>query len=143
LQVSIINKSRHILPQYKTLEAAGMDLCALLEKPISLVSLERVLIPTGLFLALPKGTEAQIRPRSGLALKQGLTVLNTPGTIDSDYRGELKILLINLSTETQTILDGDRIAQIIFAKHETVEWQVVSELPTTQRGDGGYGSTDV
>jgi dUTP pyrophosphatase len=105
--------------------------------------LERVLVPTGLFFALPPGSEAQVRPRSGLALKQGITVLNSPGTIDSDYRGEIKILLVNLSNQTQQINDGDRIAQLIFAKHQTVEWQLVQHLPQTVRGDGGYGSTGV
>jgi dUTP pyrophosphatase len=143
VQVAIINKSRHPLPSYKTLESAGMDLYALLNEPITISSLERTLIPTGIFIAMPIGAEAQIRPRSGIALHQGITVLNSPGTIDSDYRGEIKILVINLSTELQTIQDGDRIAQMIFAKHEKTEWNLVDTLPISIRGEGGYGSTGV
>jgi dUTP pyrophosphatase len=141
MQVAIINKSRHPLPQYKTDQAAGMDVCAMLDADLVLAPMQRHLVPTGLFIALPIGTEAQIRPRSGLAVQKGLTCLNSPGTIDSDYRGELKVLLINLSTEHQTIADGDRIAQIVFAKHETINWHVTDTLPETNRGQGGFGST--
>ena len=141
MQVSIINTSRHPLPQYKTDQAAGMDVCALLDANVVLQPMQRLLIPTGLFIALPVGTEVQMRPRSGLAVQKGLTCLNSPGTIDSDYRGELKVLLINLSTEPQTITDGDRIAQLVFAKHETIHWDVTTSLPETNRGQGGFGST--
>jgi dUTP pyrophosphatase len=141
MQIAIINTSRHPLPQYKTDQAAGMDVCALLDADLVLAPMQRFLVPTGLFIALPIGTEAQMRPRSGLAVQKGLTCLNSPGTIDSDYRGELKVLLINLSTEPQTITDGDRIAQLVFAKHETVHWQVTETLPETNRGQGGFGST--
>ena len=141
MQVAIVNNSRHALPQYKTPEAAGMDVCALLDAPMPIAPIQRVLVPTGLYIAMPKGMESQVRPRSGLAIQQGITVLNSPGTIDSDYRGEIKIILINLSSEVQTINDGDRIAQIVFAKHEQINWELVESLPTSVRGEGGFGST--
>ena len=141
MQVKIINESRHALPAYQTSLSAGLDLRANLEAPISLKPLQRALIPTGLFLELPAGFEAQIRPRSGLAYKHGITVLNSPGTIDADYRGELKVLLVNLSEEEFLIEDGERIAQMIIAKHETVSWLETAELSVTERGAGGYGST--
>lgn len=141
IQVNIINKSKHPLPRYQTDLSAGMDLIANLDQPITLKPLERSLIPTGLFIALPAGYEAQIRPRSGLAFKHGITVLNSPGTIDADYRGEIKVLLINLSNTDFTINDGDRIAQMIITSHATVQWQLVEELENTSRGEGGFGST--
>ena len=141
--VSIVNKSRHPLPAYETTGSAGMDLRALLDEPVMLEPLERSLIPTGLYIALPLGHEAQIRPRSGIAYKQGLTVLNSPGTIDADYRGEIKVLLVNLSNKTTTIQDGDRIAQMVIARHETIQWQITEELEETSRGAGGFGSTGV
>ncbi len=141
MKVEIINKSRHPLPAYETELSAGLDLRANIEEPIMMEPLERALISTGLFLALPLGTEAQIRPRSGLAFKQGVTVLNSPGTIDADYRGEIKVLLVNLSNKTMSVNDGDRIAQMVIAKHETVAWQEVEDLQGTKRGAGGFGST--
>jgi dUTP pyrophosphatase len=141
VKVKIINKSKHALPEYATDAAAGMDLRANLDSPVVLKSLERTLVPTGLFMELPVGTEAQIRPRSGLAFKNGLTVLNSPGTIDADYRGEVKVILVNLSKEDFTINDGERIAQMVIAKHEQAEWVEVQELLDTQRGAGGFGST--
>lgn len=141
MQIKIINESRHELPAYQTALSAGLDLRANLEMPVSLKPLQRALISTGLFLELPAGFEAQIRPRSGLAYKHGITVLNSPGTIDADYRGELKVLLVNLSEETFVIEDGERIAQMVIAKHETVRWQETAELSVTERGAGGYGST--
>jgi len=141
IQVKIINKSKHPLPTYQTDLSAGMDLIANLTQPITLKPLERSLIPTGLFIALPAGYEAQIRPRSGLAFKHGITVLNSPGTIDADYRGEIKVLLINLSNTDFTINDGERIAQMVITSYATVQWQLVEELDTTSRGDGGFGST--
>ena len=141
IQVKIINKSKHSLPKYQTDLSAGMDLIANLNQPITLKPLERALIPTGLFIALPAGYEAQIRPRSGLAFKHGITVLNSPGTIDADYRGEIKVLLINLSNTDFTINDGERIAQMVITSYATVQWQLVEELDTTSRGDGGFGST--
>ena len=141
LQVRIINKSAHQLPAYETSFSAGMDLRANLETAISLKSMERLLIPTGLFIELPEGYEAQIRPRSGLALKHGISILNSPGTIDADYRGEIRILLINFSNEDFTINNGDRIAQMIVASHEKVEWNEVELLTDTIRGSGGYGHT--
>lgn len=141
IQVKIINKSKHPLPKYQTDLSAGMDLIANLDQPITLNPLERSLIPTGLFIALPAGYEAQIRPRSGLAFKHGITVLNSPGTIDADYRGEIKVLLINLSNTDFTINDGERIAQMIITSYATVQWQLVEELDNTYRGDGGFGST--
>jgi dUTP pyrophosphatase len=141
IQVKIINKSKHPLPKYQTDLSAGMDLIANLNQPITLKPLERSLIPTGLFIALPAGYEAQIRPRSGLAFKHGITVLNSPGTIDADYRGEIKVLLINLSNTDFTINDGERIAQMVITSYATVQWQLVEELDNTSRGDGGFGST--
>lgn len=141
MNVKIINKSKHPLPNYATELSAGVDLRANLEQPVELKPLERILIPTGLFIELPKGTEAQIRPRSGLAFKNGITVLNSPGTIDADYRGELKVLLVNLSSEKFTINDGERIAQMVIAKHEQAEWLEVKELLETERGAGGFGHT--
>ncbi len=141
MQVKIINRSSHPLPQYETEGSAGMDLRANLETPLTLKSLERKLVPTGLFIELPVGFEAQVRPRSGLSIKKGLTLANTPGTIDSDYRGEIKIILVNLSNETQTIEPGERIAQMVVAKYERVEWQHVEVLSETERGTGGFGST--
>lgn len=141
MEIKVINKSKHALPAYETIHSAGMDLRANIEEPIILASLQRVLIPTGLFIELPQGYEAQIRPRSGLAFKHGLTVLNSPGTIDADYRGEIKILLVNLSNEAFEIKDGERIAQMIVSKHEVVEWTPVEELSNTDRGAGGYGHT--
>ena len=139
--IPIVNHSHHPLPSYATEGASGLDLRAFIEAPIQLAPLERVLIPTGLHIALPNDWEAQIRPRSDMAIKQGLTCLNTPGTIDSDYRGEIKVILINLSNELQTIQDGDRIAQIVFQKVEKMEWQLVESLDSTQRGAGGFGHT--
>jgi dUTP pyrophosphatase len=139
--VQIVNKSHHPLPEYATTGSSGMDIRAFLTSPISMVPMERILIPTGLFLALPENWEAQIRPRSGLAIKQGLTCLNTPGTIDADYRGELKVILINLSNEVQIISDGDRIAQMVFQKVEKVILQKVEILEATERGAGGFGHT--
>lgn len=141
MKIKIINKSRHGLPEYKTALSAGMDLCASLDAPIVLKSLERKLIPTGLFLEIPAGYEAQVRPRSGMALKHGLTCLNSPGTIDADYRGEIGVILANLSTEEFTINDGERIAQLVIAKHESAEWVETEELVETERGAGGFGST--
>lgn len=141
VNVKIVNKSEHPLPDYKTAEAAGMDLQANISTAIALPSLERTLIPTGLFMELPRGFEAQIRPRSGLAVKQGLTLLNTPGTIDADYRGEIKVIVVNLSKETQEIKPGQRIAQMVVAKHETVQWEKVDALVESERGEGGFGHT--
>lgn len=141
MKVKIINKSKHHLPQYETIASAGMDLRANLEVPIILKPLQRVLVATGLFIELPVGTEAQIRPRSGLAFKHGLTVLNSPGTIDADYRGEIKVILVNLSNDDFEIKDGERIAQMIIAKHERVEWSEAETLEETQRGAGGFGHT--
>ena len=141
MKVNIINKSKHSLPAYETNLSAGMDLRANLSEPIILQPMQRALIPTGLYIELPSGTEAQIRPRSGLAFKNGITVLNSPGTIDADYRGEIKVLLINLSQEAFEIKDSERIAQMIVSKHETVEWQLVETLNQTQRGEGGFGHT--
>ena len=139
--IPIVNHSHHPLPAYATQGSSGLDLRAFIAEPVSLAPLERALIPTGLHIALPDNWEAQVRPRSGLAIKQGLTCLNTPGTIDADYRGELKVILINLSNEIQVIQDGDRIAQIVFQKVEKMEWQLVENLETTQRGEGGFGHT--
>lgn len=141
LKVKIINTSPYPLPQYQTLLSAGMDLQANLQEPVMLEPLERKVIPTGLFIELPVGYEAQIRPRSGMAIKHGITCLNTPGTIDADYRGEIGVILINLSSEAYTINPGERIAQMVVAKHERVEWEVVDELSSTERGSGGMGST--
>lgn len=141
--VKIINQSHHPLPSYATAASAGMDLRANLSESIVLKSLERALVPTGLFIELPVGAEAQIRPRSGLAFKNGITVLNSPGTIDADYRGEVKVLLVNLSAEAFTIQDGERIAQMVIAKHEQAEWMAVESLEASDRGAGGFGSTGV
>jgi dUTP pyrophosphatase len=139
--IPIVNHSHHPLPAYATQGSSGLDLRAFVTAPVQLAPLERALIPTGLHIALPYNWEAQVRPRSGLAIKQGLTCLNTPGTIDADYRGEIKVILINLSNENQVIQDGDRIAQIVFQQVEKMEWQLVENLETTQRGDGGFGHT--
>ncbi|MFH0761465.1 MAG: dUTP diphosphatase [Bacteroidota bacterium] len=141
MKVKIVNHSRHDLPSYSTEFSAGMDIRANLDAPVTLKPLERKLIPTGLFIELPKGFEAQIRPRSGMALKRGVSVLNTPGTIDADYRGEVGIILINLSGEDAVIEDGERICQMIIARHETVQWDVVESLKESERGAGGFGHT--
>lgn len=143
MQVSIVNKSKHPLPEYATILSAGMDIRANLELPIKLSPGDHCLVPTGLYISLPEGFEAQIRPRSGLALKKGITVLNSPGTIDADYRGEIGVILINLSSKDFVIEDGERIAQMVIAKHETIEWETVKELPSTERGEGGFGHTGV
>ncbi len=143
LKIKVINKGHQPLPAYATTQSAGMDLRANIQEPITLRPMERKLIPTGLHIALPEGYEAQVRPRSGLALKHGLTVLNSPGTIDSDYRGEVMVLLINLSDADFIVNDGERIAQMIIAKHEQGEWIKVEELDETERGKGGYGHTGV
>lgn len=143
MKVALINKSKYPSPAYATAHAAGLDLRANIEESIELKSLERVLVPTGLLMELPIGTEAQIRPRSGLAFKNGITVLNTPGTIDADYRGEIKVLLVNLSNEPFTIEPGERIAQMVVAKHEQVQWEEQNELSESERGVGGFGSTGV
>lgn len=141
MQVKIINKSTNPLPEYQTAGAAGMDLAAHLEQPVTLQPMERQLIPTGLYMELPLGLEAQVRPRSGMAIKKGLTVINSPGTIDSDYRGEIKVALINLSGEVQTIEHGERIAQMVIAKHETISWKLTEALEESERGAGGFGHT--
>jgi dUTP pyrophosphatase len=141
LPVKIVNHSRHALPEYATSHAAGMDLRANLDSEIVLRPLQRELIPTGLYIELPPGHEAQVRPRSGLAAKHGITVLNSPGTIDADYRGEIKVILVNLSNDEFAIRDGERIAQLVIARHEQVSWQPVSELGQSSRGAGGFGST--
>lgn len=141
MEVKIINKSAWPTPAYATAQSAGMDLKANIDEPIVLGSLERAMVPTGLYIALPAGFEAQIRPRSGLAAKHGLTVLNTPGTIDADYRGEIRVILVNLSNEAFTVNPGERIAQMVVARHETVEWVPVEVLDETDRGEGGFGST--
>lgn len=139
MKIRIVNKSKHELPQYATPLSAGLDLRANIDSPIILGPMERCLVPTGLFMALPTGYEAQVRPRSGLALKKGITVLNSPGTIDADYRGEVCIILVNLSTEPFTIEDGERVAQMVIARHEQVEWEVTDVLDETERGEGGFG----
>lgn len=141
MKINVINKSKHPLPEYATQYSAGLDLRANIDSPIELKPLERLLIPTGLFIELHKGYEAQIRPRSGLAFKNGITVLNSPGTIDADYRGELKVLLINLSNTSFIINDGERIAQMVIAKHEQIIWEPVIQLEKSDRGAGGFGST--
>ncbi|MBD8490009.1 dUTP diphosphatase [Echinicola sp. CAU 1574] len=141
MKVKVINQSKHPLPEYQTILSAGLDLRANLDQTVTLGPLERVLIGTGLYMELPAGFEAQIRPRSGLAFKHGLTVLNSPGTIDADYRGEIKVLLVNLSKEAFEIKDGERIAQMVVAKHEQIQWENSSDLTETERGAGGYGST--
>lgn len=141
MKVQIINRSHHALPAYATPLSAGMDLRANLNEPIVLQPLQRCLVPTGLYIALPPGHEAQVRPRSGLAIKRGITVLNAPGTIDADYRGEVCVVLVNLSTEDFVIEDGERIAQMVVARHEQVEWETTDTLNDTQRGTGGFGHT--
>mgnify|MGYP003115300355 CR=1 FL=1 len=141
MTIKIINKSSHALPSYETLASAGMDLRANLTQPVILRPMERTIIKTGLFMELPIGFEAQVRPRSGLAAKKGITVLNAPGTIDADYRGEVGVILINLSNEAFAIENGERIAQMVIAKHERAEWLAVEELSETSRGEGGFGST--
>ena len=141
VQLQVINRSKHALPAYETEQSAGMDVRANIDDTISLSSLERVLVPTGLFIALPPGFEAQVRPRSGLAAKQGITVLNSPGTVDADYRGEIKVILVNLSNEIVHIQDGDRVAQLVIARHEQAVWQATEVLDETARGSGGFGST--
>jgi len=143
MRIKIINKSNHELPNYETIASAGMDLRANLDEPIVLKPLDRAIIKTGLFMALPVGYEAQIRPRSGLAAKKGISVLNAPGTVDADYRGEIGVILVNLSNEVFTVNDGERIAQMIISKHERGEWNEVNELDSTDRGAGGFGSTGV
>jgi len=141
MNIRIVNQSKHQLPAYETIASAGMDLRAHLNEKISIQALERVLIPTGLFMELPVGYEAQVRPRSGLAYKKGVGVVNSPGTIDADYRGEIKVIIINLSNEELVIEDGERIAQMVIAKHERAEWKQVDSLSETDRGAGGFGST--
>lgn len=141
MKVKIINKSAFPTPAYATEQSAGMDLKANITESVTLGPLERAMVPTGLYIALPKGYEAQVRPRSGLAAKRGITVLNTPGTIDADYRGEIKVILVNLSNEAFEIVSGERIAQMVVARHETVEWEEVEVLDETERGEGGFGST--
>ncbi len=143
MEVKVINRSHHPLPQYETTQSAGMDLRANLDAPVTLLPLERRLVPTGLFIALPQGYEAQVRPRSGLALKRGITVLNTPGTIDADYRGEVGVILVNLSHEPFVVNDGERIAQMVVARHEQAQWLPVEVLDETERGAGGFGHTGV
>lgn len=143
MKIKIVNRSSHKLPHYETNASAGMDLRANLTKPITLKPLERAIVQTGLFIELPVGYEAQVRPRSGLAAKKGITVLNTPGTIDADYRGEIGVILVNLSNENFTIESGERVAQLVIAKHEHAQWVDVKELTQTSRGEGGFGSTGV
>ena len=141
LKVRVINQSKHSLPEYATVQSAGLDLKANISESIVLKPLQRQLVATGLFIELPAGYEAQIRPRSGLAFKHGITVLNSPGTIDADYRGEVKVLLVNLSNEDFTVNDGERIAQMVIAKHEQIQWEQVASLEESARGEGGFGST--
>ena len=141
MKAKIVNHSKHALPAYATPASAGMDLRANLDAPVILEPMARALIPTGIYIELPVGLEAQVRPRSGLALKKGITVLNTPGTIDADYRGEIGVILVNLSTETFTVENGERIAQMVIARHEQIEWEEVDSLSDTSRGSGGFGST--
>ncbi len=143
MTVKVINRSKNALPSYSTSLSAGMDVRADLSEPLSLASLERAAIPTGLYFEIPAGYEIQVRPRSGLALKKGVTVLNTPGTVDADYRGELKVILVNLSAEPFVVEPGERIAQIVLAKHEVIDWETVDELGESERGEGGFGSTGV
>tara|TARA_B110000211_G_C14078685_1_gene553422 strand:- start:28 stop:465 length:438 start_codon:yes stop_codon:yes gene_type:complete len=142
-QIKVINKSKHDLPQYETEQSAGMDIRANINEPITLKPLERALIKTGLFIALKKGVEAQVRPRSGLAYKKGITVLNSPGTIDADYRGEIGVILVNLSNDDFVVEDGERVAQLVIARHEQGKWDEVNVLDDTERGAGGFGSTGV
>ncbi|MDY3267278.1 MAG: dUTP diphosphatase [Phocaeicola sp.] len=139
MKIKIINKSKHALPQYATPLSAGLDLRANLDTPITLQPLQRCLVPTGLYMALPAGYEAQVRPRSGLAIKKGITVLNSPGTIDADYRGEICIILVNLSDQPFVIEDGERVAQMVIARHEQAEWEETDSLDETERGEGGFG----
>jgi dUTP pyrophosphatase len=141
LQVNVINQSKHVLPSYQTIHSAGLDLRANLEAPVTLKPLQRALLPTGLFIELPEGHEAQIRPRSGLAYKHGISIVNSPGTIDADYRGEIKVLLVNLSDQEFVVEDGERIAQMVVARYERIEWVEAEALTDTARGAGGYGST--
>ena len=141
MNIRVVNQSKHELPQYATELSAGLDLRANLDAPVELKPLQRMLIPTGLFIELPEGYEAQIRPRSGLAFKNGITVLNSPGTIDADYRGEIKVLLVNLSDTTFTVQDGERVAQMVIARHEQITWEQTNSLEETQRGAGGFGHT--
>lgn len=141
MKIKIVNRSHHALPQYATALSAGLDLRANLEEDITLQPMERRLVPTGLSIALPEGYEAQVRPRSGLALKHGITLLNTPGTIDADYRGEIGVIMVNLSDTPFNIADGDRIAQLVIARYEQAEWEAVEALDNTERGDGGFGHT--
>ena len=143
MTIKLINKSNHDLPHYETEASAGMDIRAYISEKITLKPLERTIVKTGLFIELPIGYEAQVRPRSGLAAKKGITVLNAPGTIDADYRGEIGVILVNLSNEDFIIENGERIAQLVIAKHERTDWQLVQELSTTERGTGGFGSTGV
>lgn len=143
MQIQIVNKSHHKLPQYATALSAGLDIRANLDSPITLKPLGRALVPTGLFIALPQGYEAQIRPRSGLAIKKGITVLNSPGTIDADYRGEICVILVNLSSDDFVIEDGERICQMVIARHEQAVWEEVEVLDQTERGEGGFGHTGV
>ena len=143
MKINIINKSNHALPHYETIASAGMDLRANIVEPITLKPLGRTIVKTGLFIELPIGIEAQVRPRSGLAAKRGITVLNAPGTVDADYRGEIGVILVNLSNEDFIIENGERIAQLVIAKHERADWEKVSELSETSRGEGGFGSTGV
>jgi dUTP pyrophosphatase len=141
MKVAIINRSKHDLPRYATPQSAGLDLRANLQEPLTLAPLQRAMVPTGLHIALPAGYEAQVRPRSGLAAKHGITVLNSPGTIDADYRGEICVILVNLSNEPFTIEDGERVAQMVIARHEQAEWVAVDVLDETERGEGGFGHT--
>lgn len=141
MKVKVINKSKHPLPQYQTSGSAGMDLVANIEQEITLAPLQRTIVKTGLFIELPQGVEAQVRPRSGLAYKSGITVLNSPGTIDSDYRGEIGVILVNLSNEPFVVKDGERVAQLVIAKHQQIKWKEVDSLETSDRGEGGFGST--
>ncbi|MEO4003891.1 MULTISPECIES: dUTP diphosphatase [unclassified Flavobacterium] len=143
MTIKIINKSQHALPEYETIASAGMDLRANITDPITLNPLERALVKTGLFIELPIGYEAQVRPRSGLAFKKGITVLNSPGTVDADYRGEIGVILVNLSNEPFVVENGERVAQLVIAKHERAEWELVETLSETVRGEGGFGSTGV
>ncbi|MBO7247258.1 MAG: dUTP diphosphatase [Bacteroidaceae bacterium] len=143
MKIQIINRSHHPLPEYATELSAGMDLRANLDEPIVLKPMQRCIVPTGLYMALPAGFEAQVRPRSGLAIKKGITVLNSPGTIDADYRGEVGVILINLSQDDFTITDGERIAQMVIARHEQVEWSQVEVLDETERGAGGFGHSGI
>lgn len=141
IEIPIINTSQNSLPYYATEQSAGMDIMADITEPLTIESLERVLVPTGLYIALPDGYEAQIRPRSGLAIKHGITLLNSPGTIDADYRGEIKVILVNLSTESYTLQPGERIAQMVIARYEKITWKPTDSLPETTRGTGGFGHT--